>query len=113
MELRLVKNPDIISAVASLPDRPFTVGFAAETSNVVENGRAKLQNKKLDLLFANQATDTFNRDSVAATAIFAEGQSDMGPGNKHQVARQMLKLIAERAPQSKGSTDQPAARQVR
>lgn len=105
MELKLVKNPDIISAIASLPERPFTVGFAAETSNVIENGRTKLQNKKLDLLFANHATDTFNRDSVAATAVFAEGQTDFGPGNKHQVARQMLKLIAERAPQNKGSTD--------
>ncbi len=101
MELKLVRNPDIISEVANGINRPFVVGFAAETSNVVENGRVKLKEKNLDLLFANQATDTFNRDSVAATAVFAEGQLELGPGNKHHVARQMLQLIAERAPQNK------------
>ncbi|MCB1672829.1 MAG: bifunctional phosphopantothenoylcysteine decarboxylase/phosphopantothenate--cysteine ligase CoaBC [Gammaproteobacteria bacterium] len=99
LDLRLVRNPDIISEIAAGRQRPFMVGFAAETSSLIENGRAKLVSKNLDLLFANQATDTFNRDSVAATAIFTEGEREMGPGNKHHVARQMLKLIAERAPQ--------------
>jgi phosphopantothenoylcysteine decarboxylase/phosphopantothenate--cysteine ligase len=98
LTLQLVRNPDIISEIASLPRKPFTVGFAAETSEVVENGRNKLRDKQLDLLFANQATDTFNKDSVSATALFAGGQLELGPGNKHHVARQMLALIAQRLP---------------
>jgi phosphopantothenoylcysteine decarboxylase/phosphopantothenate--cysteine ligase len=98
LELRLVRNPDIISQIAGLEQRPFTVGFAAETTNIVENGRGKLHDKKLDLLFANHATDTFSSDSVAATAIYADGEQELGPGDKHQVARQMLKLIALRSP---------------
>lgn len=98
LTLQLVRNPDIISEIASLPRKPFTVGFAAETSAVVENGRNKLRDKQLDLLFANHATDTFNKDSVSATALFAEGQLELGPGNKHHVARQMLALIAQRLP---------------
>jgi phosphopantothenoylcysteine decarboxylase/phosphopantothenate--cysteine ligase len=98
MELRLVRNPDIISRIAGLEQRPFTVGFAAETSNLVENGRAKRRDKKLDLLFANHATDTFSSDTVTATAIYADGEEELGPGDKHQVARQMLKLVALRLP---------------
>jgi len=105
LTLQLIRNPDIISEIASHPRRPFTVGFAAETSDVIENGRAKLKKKNLDLLFANHATDTFNNDSVTATAIYPEGESELAPGNKHLVARQMLKLIAERMPQNQEAGD--------
>ena len=95
--LSLVKNPDIIAEVASLTQRPtLVVGFAAETENVVANGQGKLAAKKLDLLFANQATDTFNSDSVAITAVDAVGVTELAAGNKHLVARKMLHLIAER-----------------
>jgi phosphopantothenoylcysteine decarboxylase/phosphopantothenate--cysteine ligase len=95
--LSLVKNPDIIAEVASLSQRPtLVVGFAAETENVVANGQGKLAAKKLDLLFANQATDTFNSDSVAITAVDAVGVTELAAGNKHLVARKMLHLIAER-----------------
>lgn len=104
MALELTRTPDIITEIANHRQRPFTVGFAAETSNVVENGRIKLQNKNLDLLFANHATDTFNSDSVAATALYSGGEQALGPGNKRQVARQMLKLIAQRSPQQMESS---------
>ena len=95
--LSLVKNPDIIAEVAKRENRPaMVVGFAAETENVVANGQSKLAAKKLDLLFANQATDTFNSDSVAITVIDAAGTTELAAGNKHLVARKMLQLIAER-----------------
>ena len=49
--LKLVKNPDIIASVASLEkDRPFVVGFAAETQNVAEYAKSKLQRKNLDMI---------------------------------------------------------------
>jgi phosphopantothenoylcysteine decarboxylase/phosphopantothenate--cysteine ligase len=95
MVIKLVKNPDIISSVAEHSARPFVAGFAAETENVVANGQEKLERKGLDLLFANHATDTFNSDSVAVTALTKDGQQELGPGNKHTVARAMLSLIAE------------------
>jgi len=95
--LSLVKNPDIIAEVARLAQRPtLVVGFAAETENVVANGQGKLKAKNLDLLFANQATDTFNSDSVAITAVDAAGVREFPTGNKQLVARKMLQLIAER-----------------
>jgi phosphopantothenoylcysteine decarboxylase/phosphopantothenate--cysteine ligase len=75
------------------------VGFAAETENVVTNGQGKLANKKLDLLFANQATDTFNSDSVAVTVVDAQGTQTLAEGNKHLVARQLLTKIADKLTQ--------------
>tara|TARA_Y100000031_G_C8024686_1_gene294268 strand:+ start:82 stop:630 length:549 start_codon:yes stop_codon:yes gene_type:complete len=95
LQLKLVKNPDIISEVAALKSRPFVVGFAAETSDIVENGRQKLQNKNLDLLFANKATDTFNSETIAVTAISPDEERELPAANKHVVARNMLQLITD------------------
>ncbi|WP_156412803.1 bifunctional phosphopantothenoylcysteine decarboxylase/phosphopantothenate--cysteine ligase CoaBC [Pseudohongiella spirulinae] len=110
LQLTLVRNPDIIGTVAALPERPFVVGFAAETRDVVEYGRDKLKRKGLDLLFANDATATFNSDSIAATAIWPAGSSEdhqeLGPANKHLVARQMLMLIRQRLDANKPETAQ-------
>ena len=95
MSVELVKNPDIISEVAKLAQRPFVVGFAAETENVKSNGKEKLENKKLDLLFANHATTTFNSDNVSVAAISVESQQEIQEGSKTSVARKMLQLIAD------------------
>jgi len=96
MQVTLVRNPDIISEVAALPSPPLVVGFAAETENLVENAMAKLLKKKLDLLFANDATATFDSDTVSATAISNEGAQAIKPGSKTAVARIMLQLISNR-----------------
>lgn len=95
MQLTLVKNPDIISEVAGSEPRPFVVGFAAETNDIVSNGRDKLQRKKLDMLFANNATETFDSDSISVTALTASSETELSTGNKNVVARNMLQLIAD------------------
>ncbi len=96
MELKLVRNPDIISAVAALENKPFVVGFAAETEKLIEHGTDKLRKKNLDLLFANHATETFNSDAVAITVISSDGQQAIKPGSKSAVARLLLQEIAQR-----------------
>ena len=95
MTLALVKNPDIISRVAALPDGPIVVGFAAETEKLEAHGKEKLKRKGLDLLFANKATETFNSDEVTVTALSRHSQQTLGPGSKLGIARLMLDLIAE------------------
>lgn len=95
ISLTLVKNPDIISDVAGLPDRPLVVGFAAETENVVANGQEKLKRKGLDILFANHASSTFNSDSIAVTAITQDSETVIEEGSKQFVARTMLSMIAK------------------
>ena len=94
MLLTLTKNPDIISEVASLEAKPFVVGFAAETNDIVTNGKDKLQRKGLDMLFANNATETFNSDSISVTALTQTKEVELKEGNKNVVARHMLQLIA-------------------
>ncbi len=55
MTLELVRNPDIVATVAQHSERPrWVVGFAAETDNLLEHARAKLQQKGLDMIVANQ-----------------------------------------------------------
>ncbi|MFM1897641.1 MAG: hypothetical protein RLZZ385_2715 [Pseudomonadota bacterium] len=95
LTLELVRNPDIISEVARQQPHPFMVGFAAETGDLVARGQAKLKNKKLDLVFANPASETFNSDSVTSTAILPDEVRELGTANKHVMARTMLKLIAD------------------
>ena len=94
INLSLIKNPDIISKVAALTENPFTVGFAAETNSLAKNGREKLHRKKLDLLFANDAIDTFNSDSITVTAIDQNSEYQIGPANKSVVARKMIEIIS-------------------
>lgn len=98
MNIELVRNPDIISEVARLDPRPLVVGFAAETSDVNANGREKLARKQLDLLFANNATETFHSDEVSATAISADEEIEIPRARKEAVARTMLEMIAGRLP---------------
>ena len=94
MQLTLIKNPDIISEVAQLEEKPFVVGFAAETNDIVSNGKDKLKRKGLDMLFANNATKTFSSDSIAVTALTETSETELKAGNKNVVARHMLQLIA-------------------
>ncbi len=96
MTLALVKNPDIITAIAALEKRPFTVGFAAETNDIEQHGAEKLARKKLDLLFANDANATLGSDNIGATALWPEGSQALGPASKRLVALQMLTLIRSR-----------------
>lgn len=57
LTLKMVKNPDIVAGVAALTaNRPFVVGFAAETNNVEEYARQKRARKNLDLICANDVS---------------------------------------------------------
>ncbi|MDC0536009.1 bifunctional phosphopantothenoylcysteine decarboxylase/phosphopantothenate--cysteine ligase CoaBC, partial [Francisellaceae bacterium] len=54
MEINLTKNVDILSSVSLSENRPFCVGFAAETDDVQSNAQKKLEKKQLEMLFLNQ-----------------------------------------------------------
>jgi phosphopantothenoylcysteine decarboxylase / phosphopantothenate---cysteine ligase len=98
MQLELVRNPDIISAVAAASQRPFTVGFAAETRDVQAYAKDKLRNKKLDMIVANDVSSPgsgFNSDENAATILWAEGSSTISLMSKQQLAIVLIKVIAE------------------
>ena len=58
LALELTPNPDILAEVAARPSGTFVVGFAAETHDVAANARAKLESKGIDLLVANDVSQT-------------------------------------------------------
>lgn len=97
--LRLAENPDILSAVARRGnDRPaLVVGFAAETENVVENARGKLQRKGCDWILANDVspgTGTFGGDRNTIHLVDAEGVEDWPIMTKREVAQRLAARIA-------------------
>ncbi|MBL4899767.1 MAG: bifunctional phosphopantothenoylcysteine decarboxylase/phosphopantothenate--cysteine ligase CoaBC [Colwellia sp.] len=96
MQLELVKNHDIVADIASLADKPFIVGFAAETQNVEHYARGKLMRKNLDLIAANDVAKSgqgFNSDDNALTLFSAIDKTEIPLANKQIVAKKLVSLI--------------------
>lgn len=99
LTLTFVKNPDILAIVSNRQDRPFCVGFAAESQNVEDYARGKLTKKKLDMIAANDITAQglgFNSDKNALHVIWQDGDIRLPATSKSELAEQLLALIAER-----------------
>jgi phosphopantothenoylcysteine decarboxylase/phosphopantothenate--cysteine ligase len=96
LSLELVPNPDILATIAASNPRPFCVGFAAETENLVRNAEQKLRNKKLDMIIANDAEATFGHDHAGAIALWTGGEETFARQSKEQLARRIIDLIAVR-----------------
>ncbi len=99
VHLTLIKNPDIVAAVSAHENRPFTVGFAAETRDVISYAQGKLENKKLDMIATNDVSGEnvgFNSDNNAVTVIWPGGHKVLPLATKRQIAKQLIELIAIR-----------------
>jgi phosphopantothenoylcysteine decarboxylase/phosphopantothenate--cysteine ligase len=98
--IRLTKNPDILAElVAARPPGQIIVGFAAETDNVLEHGRAKLARKGCDLLVVNEVGEnlTFGAADNAAVVLAADGTAAEVPrGPKEVLADTVWDLVAAR-----------------
>lgn len=104
ISIELIRNPDIIAEVASHQQRPFTVGFAAETQDVISYAQSKLEKKNLDLIIANDVSNTeigFNSDDNAVTVIWNGGEKALPLASKQQLSRCLLSEIAQRYRESK------------
>lgn len=99
IQLNLSKTKDILQKVAGLPAAPFCVGFAAETENVEEYARVKLDKKKLDMVAANLVgaeESGFNSDNNALTVLWSNGRAELGSKPKSALAKELVTLIAKR-----------------
>jgi len=99
LTLELVKNPDILSWVATQSPRPFTVGFAAETDQPIEHARNKRRNKGLDLIAVNQvgeALNPFGSDENQLILIGQDEEIDLGRRSKAQLAIDLIETIAKK-----------------
>ncbi|MBQ1784160.1 MAG: bifunctional phosphopantothenoylcysteine decarboxylase/phosphopantothenate--cysteine ligase CoaBC [Gammaproteobacteria bacterium] len=101
LTLELVANPDIIAAVSARPDRPFVVGFAAETSHLLDHARAKRQRKGMDLIVANDVGVSgigFNSDDNAVVLLDGASEEQLPVMPKATLADQLISRVLARMP---------------
>jgi phosphopantothenoylcysteine decarboxylase/phosphopantothenate--cysteine ligase len=98
--LLLTENPDILKTVGHHAQRPkLVIGFAAETQNIEENGRAKLQRKGADLIVANDVspeTGIMGGTRNSVKLVSADGIEAWPDLAKDDVAERLAALIATR-----------------
>ncbi|MBH0026611.1 bifunctional phosphopantothenoylcysteine decarboxylase/phosphopantothenate--cysteine ligase CoaBC [Pseudoalteromonas sp. SWN29] len=99
LTLTLTKNPDVIAAIANLTqNRPYTVGFAAETQNVESYAKGKLKNKNLDMICANDVSQSglgFNSDHNALTLYWHNEQLELPTTSKTEIALKVIEQLAK------------------
>ena len=98
LSLNLVENDDIVASVSSLPNRPFMVGFAAETHNAVQFAREKRLRKNLDVIVCNDVSDSsigFESNENAVTVIYENGEKVLEKASKQEIARELIHLFGK------------------
>lgn len=106
MTIKLVKNPDILMDISHNNPALFTVGFAAETDDLIKHASSKLEKKKLNIIIANtvgsDTTTGFNADENAVEVLHktnnAVEQHSFAQCSKTTLAKQLITFIAETLP---------------
>ncbi|WP_404970295.1 bifunctional phosphopantothenoylcysteine decarboxylase/phosphopantothenate--cysteine ligase CoaBC [Vibrio campbellii] len=102
MTINMVKNPDIVATVANMVEqRPFTVGFAAETNDVETYARGKLVKKNLDMICANDVSvegQGFNSNDNAITLFWPQGKQALALESKEVLSFRILEKMHELMP---------------
>jgi phosphopantothenoylcysteine decarboxylase/phosphopantothenate--cysteine ligase len=100
----LIENPDVLASLAKLA-KPSTilVGFAAETSDLVEHAREKLKGKGCHLVIANRVGKErgFGSGQTEVIAVDANSERAFGPAGKHRVAQFVLDQVVRLREQSR------------
>jgi phosphopantothenoylcysteine decarboxylase/phosphopantothenate--cysteine ligase len=100
MDIKMERTVDILATVAARvgAQRPFVVGFAAETDSVEQYARQKLLKKNLDMIAANEVghDKVFEKDDNALLVLWRDGRRELPHAPKVALARDLVALIAER-----------------
>ena len=97
--LKLEENKDILKSVSALKHRPFVVGFAAETNDVIENAEKKLSSKDLDLIVANDVSKKeigFDSEENEVTLVTSADNYLIERQSKKKVSNKIIEFISER-----------------
>ncbi len=116
MSLALVRNPDTLAAIAGRADAPFTVGFAAETNDVIRYATDKLTRKHLNMIVANDVSVAgvgFNGDENSVTAVWPGGQQVFGQETKVNLSGRLITLIAEHYRAAAHANNHPVSSKVK
>jgi phosphopantothenoylcysteine decarboxylase/phosphopantothenate--cysteine ligase len=97
LDLAMERTIDVLATVAARADRPFVVGFAAETEAVEQNARTKLMKKNLDMIAANEVghDKAFDCDDNQLIVLSRNARHELGRAGKLTLARGLMALIAE------------------
>ena len=97
LDLCMERTSDVLATVAARSDRPFVVGFAAETESVEQNARLKLLKKNLDMIAANEVghDKAFDCEDNQLIVLWRSGRHELGKASKLALARELVALIAE------------------
>jgi phosphopantothenoylcysteine decarboxylase / phosphopantothenate---cysteine ligase len=96
LDLSMERTADVLATVAARPERPFVVGFAAETQAVEQNARTKLMKKNLDMIVGNEVghDKAFDCDDNELIVLSRSARHELGRADKLTLARGLVTLIA-------------------
>ncbi|MEH0164441.1 bifunctional phosphopantothenoylcysteine decarboxylase/phosphopantothenate--cysteine ligase CoaBC [Roseateles microcysteis] len=94
--IAMTENADILASVAALKDRPYCVGFAAESQDLLKHASDKRLRKNIPLIVGNLGPATFGRDDNALLLIDASGAREIPHNDKLSLARELVREIAAR-----------------
>ena len=97
LELTMERTADVLATVAARADRPYAVGFAAETESVEQNARTKLMKKNLDMIAANEVghDKAFDCDDNQLIVLSRNGRHELPRAGKLTLARGLIALIEQ------------------
>ncbi len=99
IKLEFMQNPDILRSVAQLENRPFVVGFAAESDDLINNAKIKLKEKQCDMIVANlinQSDYGINSDYNKTAILYGDQVIEKPLLKKQQLADELIEMIGER-----------------
>ncbi|HSW69576.1 MAG TPA: bifunctional phosphopantothenoylcysteine decarboxylase/phosphopantothenate--cysteine ligase CoaBC [Gammaproteobacteria bacterium] len=97
-EIKLEPNPDILLTVSQMNPKPFLVGFAAETENLIEHAKQKLKNKNLNMIVANEVGETkgFTSDFNELVVLTSDDKKiRLEYKNKRKLAVELVNVICD------------------
>jgi phosphopantothenoylcysteine decarboxylase / phosphopantothenate---cysteine ligase len=108
LDLCMERTSDVLATVAARPNRPFVVGFAAETESVEQNARLKLLKKNLDMIAANEVghDKAFDCEDNQLIVLWRNARHELGKASKLMLARELVGLIAESFDAARASAGQ-------
>ena len=95
LTVNFVRNKDILLELGKIKRDKILVGFAAESENLTENAKEKLQKKNLDMIVAN-SVDNFGTDDNKITIIGKDFETDFEKMEKMKAAKEIWKTIKEK-----------------
>lgn len=107
VRMEFVRTDDILASVSEHFPQVFTVGFAAETNNVVDYARAKLLGKRLNMIAANQvgAELAFDQDQNQLIVMWTDGEHFLPMADKRELADALMQKVADRYHDSLSATE--------